>query len=203
MIGRLAMVVSLCIACSAVCAQPPTQSAVKLQQVQANDYVKAANQAEKKHDFNTAFGWFEKAAELGDPKAMYDLGWFYFGGYDIPGRHFQDYRKAAFWFQKAVDLNYLPALTQLGVMYDSDGSSGVPRNFTKAAQLFLKAAEAGDAQAMVNLGVMLSQGDGVPRDNNKAEFWWKKAVQEDKNGQAGQAAQSWLQTENGVSFFSR
>jgi TPR repeat protein len=82
-------------------------------------YVAEAKKAEKRLDFNEGMSWYQKAADLGDPKSMYELGWIYFGSHDIPGRHVQDYAKAAIWFQKAADLNYAPAITQLGVMYGS------------------------------------------------------------------------------------
>jgi hypothetical protein len=131
---------------------------------------------------------------------MYELGWIYFGAHDIPGRHFRDYPKAAAWFQKAADLNYIPALTQLGVMYNSDGSFGVPEDHVKAARLYIKAAKAGNAQAMNNLGVMYWQGLGVDRDVGKAIFWWKRCIESDKNGESGKAAQSWLELHDGKPF---
>jgi hypothetical protein len=81
-------------------------------------------------------------------------------------------------------------------MYNGDGSLGVPADHVKAAQLFLKAAQAGNAQAMNNLGVMYSQGKGLPRDIDQAIRWWKKAIEVDGNGASGKAAQSWLQMYN-------
>jgi TPR repeat protein len=200
---HVATVLLLCFFCSKVCAEQVSQSAGSPSQKQAVDFVYAAKRVEKLHDFSDAFTWYKSAASLGAPDAMYDLGWFYFGAYDIPGRHFQNYQKAAFWFQKAAELNYVPALSQLGVMYSGDGSTGVPANAKKAAELFLKAAKAGDPLAMENLGVLYSQGRGIPIDIISAQFWWKKAVQADPSGPAGQAAQSWLNSENGASIFLR
>jgi len=137
--------------------------------------------------------WHQKAANLGDAQSMYELGWIYFGSHDIPGRHLQNYAKAAMWFQRAADLDYAPAITQLGVMYGSDGSEGVPEDDVKAAQLYLKAAHMGDAYAMNHLGYVYSHGKGVPKDMDEAVFWWKKAVA--AGGQPGAAAQTWLDSE--------
>jgi len=156
-------------------------------------YLSEAKLAEKRLDFNGAMSWYEKAANLGDAKSMYELGWIYFGSHDIPGRHLQNYAKAAMWFQRAADLDYAPAITQLGVMYGSDGSEGVPEDDVKAAQLYLKAAHMGDAYAMNHLGYVYSHGKGVPKDMDEAVFWWKKAVA--AGGQPGAAAQTWLDSE--------
>jgi TPR repeat protein len=164
------------------------------------EYADKGKAAEQALDYNAAISWFQKAAELGEAESMSELGWIYFGAHDIPGahlkdrdippRHFKDYTKAAFWFQKAADLNYAPAISQLAVMYNADGSLGLPEDHAKAAQLFLKAAAMGDAEAMDNLGVMYMRGTGVPRDIGEAVHWWRKAAA--LGGISGQAAQSWL-----------
>jgi TPR repeat protein len=156
----------------------------------AAEYVAQAKLAEKRLDFAEAISWYEQAARRGDAQSMNELGWIFFGSHDIPGRHFQNYPKAASWFQRAADLNYAPAITQLGVMYGADGSEGVPEDDVKAAQLYLKAATLGEAHAMKHLGYVYSHGIGVPKDMNKAVFWWKKAVA--AGGDPGKAAQTWL-----------
>jgi TPR repeat protein len=163
-------------------------------------FINKAKQAEQCLDFGGAADWYEKAAEIGDARSMYELGWIYFGAHDIPGRKLADYPKAAIWFRRSADLNYLPAVTQLGVMYGGDGSLGVAEDQAKAAQLFLRAAKAGDAQAMNNLALKYSQGKGLPRDIDAAIRWWRKAVEVDKNGPSGKAAQSWLDLHNGKPF---
>ena len=184
-------------------AQQAPQQAAEPEGQRAAEYMTKAHEAEKRLDFNDAVSWYEKAAELGDARSMCELGWIYFGTHDIPGRRFRDFSKAVIWFQKSADLNYTPALTQLAIMYNSDGSLGLPENPDKASQLFLRAAQAGDARAMNHLGVMLSRGRGVRRDIDKAVFWRKKAVEVDKNGESGKAAQSWLYLRDGKPLFSK
>ena len=44
---------------------------------------------------------------------------------------------------------------------------GVPRDDTEAVQWFRRAAEQGHAAGANNLGVMLTNGRGVPRDDAK------------------------------------
>jgi TPR repeat protein len=164
---------------------------------EASRYATNAEKAEAHLQFKEAIAWYEKAAELGDAKSMNELGWIYFGAHDNPGRQLKDYSRARLWFEKAANLHYVPAITQLGVMYNGDGSIGAPSDHVKAARLFQEAARAGDAQAMNNLGVLYLQGKGVPKDVDKAVYWWGKAVEVDKNGPSGNAAQSWLDLRDG------
>ena len=48
---------------------------------------------------------------------------------------------------------------------------GVPRDLSKAAQLFESAATLGDAEAQFALSVMLRTGAGRPRDDAAARAW--------------------------------
>jgi TPR repeat protein len=158
----------------------------------AMEYVTKAKQAEAHLEYRQAIVWYERAAALGDARSMNELGWIYFGAHDIPGRELKDYPKARFWFEKAAGLRYTPAITQLGVMYSGDGSWGVPSDHAKAADLFLEAAGAGDPQAMNNVAVAYYRGDGVPENDYAAKQWWQRAVEQDRDGTSGKAAQSWL-----------
>jgi TPR repeat protein len=187
---RIILTVAMLVICGAASAQETSTRAPTSNPSDAAAYVSEAKQAEKRLDFIEAASWYQKAADLGDAESMYELGWIYFGAHDIAGRHLKDYAKAVIWFQKAADLNYAPAITQLGVMYGADGSFGVPPDHAKAAQLYLQAAQMGNAQAMNQLGYVYSHGIGVPKDIEKAVFWWKKAVA--AGGEPGKAAQSWL-----------
>lgn len=53
---------------------------------------------------------------------------------------------------------------------------GVPKDLSKAADLFQKAADKGHAEAQYNLGVCYHRGDGVSKDLTKAVEWWQKAA---------------------------
>lgn len=52
----------------------------------------------------------------------------------------------------------------------------VKRDYAKAYEWFLKAANQGIAQAQYNLGVMYSNNEGVPQDYAKAYEWYQKAA---------------------------
>lgn len=56
---------------------------------------------------------------------------------------------------------------------------GTPKDLTKAAKWYRKAAELGESRAQFNLGRMYAEGNGVPQDKKEAEKWFLKA---DKQG---------------------
>ena len=60
----------------------------------------------------------------------------------------------------------------------------VAQDYSKAAELFRKAAEQGNAQAQNDLGAMFENGLGVERDLTEAVNWFtRSAEQGDANGQ--------------------
>ncbi len=50
------------------------------------------------------------------------------------------------------------------------------KDYTRAADLFRKAADQGDALAQYRLGYMYYNGYGVPKDTNLASDWFHKAA---------------------------
>ena len=65
-------------------------------------------------DDKEAVKWYRKAAELGDTKAMTDLGHKYANGYGV----IQDHKEALKWFRKAAELGNTSAMFSLGFIYD-------------------------------------------------------------------------------------
>ena len=53
---------------------------------------------------------------------------------------------------------------------------GVPEDDAEAVKWFRKAAEQGDADAQVNLGLMYANGRGVPEDYVRAFAWFNLAA---------------------------
>jgi len=49
-------------------------------------------------------------------------------------------------------------------------------NYREAVKLWKKAANQGDAEAQLNLGLMYDNGQGVKQNYVKAVKWWKKAA---------------------------
>ncbi|KAH3765772.1 sel1 repeat family protein [Pelomyxa schiedti] len=60
--------------------------------------------------------------------------------------------------------------------YLLDGAACMDRDPSKAVSLFQKAADAGNASAMFNLGLCYYNGDGVDKDINKAVSLYKRAA---------------------------
>ena len=51
----------------------------------------------------------------------------------------------------------------------------MPQDYTKAMEWYRKAAAAGKGRAMINIGVLYANGDGVPQNYTKAKYWFRKA----------------------------
>ena len=51
------------------------------------------------------------------------------------------------------------------------------KDMTRAQELFLQAARGGNANAMVNLGVIAYNGETGTRDRAEANHWWQLAAE--------------------------
>ena len=156
-----------------------------------------------KKNLDSAFGWYEKAANANVANAIYHLGRLYYDGKGVQ----QDYNKAFGLFKKACDLreslayeyladcycygqgtkiNYEKALQfylkvkprgvieyQIGCIYACGLSTG--SDYPKAAEHFQKGVDFGHAPSMNSLGVLYYNGEGVQKDYNKAFELFKKA----------------------------
>ena len=67
-------------------------------------------------------------------------------------------------------------IANLGLMYLN--GRGVTKDYDRALDLFRKAIELGDADAMFYLAVMYSQGLGLERDEDMAIVLLKRAARE-------------------------
>jgi hypothetical protein len=125
---------------------------------------------EKAKKYEEAHKWYAKAAELGYPQAMHNLGFQLATGQGVR----LNYAEARKWFTMAAVLGNAAAMTNLGQLYAN--GLGVPRDYKEAWNWYMKAADAGVPLAMINLGWLYSNGRGVPRDYNEAHRWYKKAA---------------------------
>ncbi len=66
------------------------------------------------------------------------------------------------------------AVTRLAWLYES--GLAVERDIKRAAELFMKAAEAGDAEAQYAISVMFQTGVGRPQDTQQAERWLQRSA---------------------------
>ncbi len=123
----------------------------------------------------TAAGWYQKAADLGAPEAMFALGNLYFKGVGVP----EEPERASQWFRLASDKGFVRAKIYLAECYE-EGKGGVPRNFDRAFALLNEALvlEPNNAVAMEKLGVDYERGRGTSVDVRKAFALTQRAAVE-------------------------
>lgn len=141
-------------------------------------YMYDAGQCYVDQDLDKAVEWYQKAADLGYPDADYQLTGIMFMK---QGKWF-DPSKAQKHLIKAADGGNRDAMRELGTMY-AYGYNNFRRDPKKADAYLLKACEAGDQQAMINYANLCFEGQALPRNLQKAAYWFEKAAKE-YNGQA-------------------
>jgi len=77
--------------------------------------------------------------------------------------------------KKLMDKGNGEAFHQLAGYY-AGGRSGLPQDYQKANELWLKGGELGCAEAYYNLGVSYHQECGVERDDKKAKYFYELAA---------------------------
>jgi len=116
--------------------------------------------------------WLQLAAEQGFAQAQFELGLLYFGTGGIQ----RDLAESLRWFLLAAEQDHVGAQQAAADLYiDPNGPVGL--NYPEAIRLYTLAAEAGDAAAQYDLGIMYALGEGVPVDNAEAYFWVFLAAQ--------------------------
>lgn len=85
--------------------------------------------------------WAERAAANGEPRAMHQLGAFYYNGEGGERNAVAGYE----WFKKAAALGFVDSQFNLGMM--SEAGMGVPKNAPEAYKWYLIAGRAGDEEA--------------------------------------------------------
>ena len=126
-------------------------------------------------DFEKAFYWHKKAAELGNVNSMSNLGgWCYLQGNGTE----KNIPLADEWLKKCVENGgvWTWAFNELANIYANDAQY---KDLNKAFYWYSKSAEAGDALGMSNLGGWCYLwGNGVEKDVDKAIYWLAKAADE-------------------------
>lgn len=140
-------------------------------------------------DQRRAMVWFLKAADLGNPRAMVNLGITY--SKRGPGK---DMVRAMRWFRKAADMGDREGILHVGLLYHGFGNFGDDEDWNElddkeALKWISKAADMGSAEAMYHLGTAHLFGHGVKKSDAEAASWFKRAAD------AGhESAKSWLES---------
>lgn len=136
-------------------------------------------------DREAAFKNYLKAAELEQPRAMFEVGLAYKNGVGVAPND----EKARYWFGKAAPVNQdvagtgkLSSYLTLGQIYEHGW--GVRKDpaqaakwFKLAADEYRKLAEAGDLIAMHRLAGMYRTGTGVSQDKSQLREWLRRAAE--------------------------
>ena len=116
-------------------------------------------------DYEAAFEEWQRVAEKGDVRALYNLGVALEQGIGGP----VNLEQARRYFQHAARLGHAKAQFNLGLMYEY--GRGVPQDFGLAAEYFQAAADQGLAKAQLNLAALYFHGNGVFQDYETAAKW--------------------------------
>jgi localization factor PodJL len=106
-------------------------------------------------DMTQARIWTQRAAQGGDPAAMYNLASYLYAGDGGP----KDGAGAVEWFRKAAERGVVNSQFNLAQLYET--GHGVPKNLAEAYKWYLVAAAAGDPESKTNVQTLKAQ---VPAD---------------------------------------
>jgi hypothetical protein len=112
-------------------------------------------------DVPQAISWYKKAAAQNDSIAEMSLGFLYYTGTGTS----RDLDSAKKWFADAANSGDPLSEYYLGLIAEQ-------KDYTKAPELFRKAAEQGLVQAQVKLAASLDAGRGAKRDPVEAFVWY-------------------------------
>jgi uncharacterized protein len=96
----------------------------------------------KRESRTEAFDLLRKASRMGSAEATYAIGTWYLCGRHVP----QNFAEAVRYFEKAARKRYPSALYDLAAMHEL--GQGVRKNLKRAFVLYVRAADAGDSDAL-------------------------------------------------------
>jgi serine/threonine protein kinase len=129
----------------------------------AQEYYNAAMLKRREGKPEDAIDLFSKSAALGDANAMEELAESYSNGEGVA----KNDAEAVEWFTLAAKAGNSSAMLSLGGLYLL-GNDGVEQSDEDAAKWFQKAADLKNAAAIYDLGKLYEDGQGVPRNMDKA-----------------------------------
>lgn len=154
--------------------------------------VYSVGQYNVEQNYAEAIKWFTMAAEQGEPTAQYNLSLFYIEGFGVA----PDTVQAQKWYDMALKQNpdlpplivERPATNDFDLSLLNKGkkkgknsekiSSKTKAKFAEALKKYRPRAEAGDAIAQYNLGVLYNEGLGTPRNYKEAMKWFLMAAEQ-------------------------
>ncbi|MGN0461801.1 MAG: tetratricopeptide repeat protein [Ruminococcus sp.] len=117
------------------------------------------------YDSKRGVSLLSKASDLGNDEASNRLGYMYQLGLCVPA----DTNKAIAYYKTAAENDFPPSQYRLGSLL-LDGLFGAPKDEKTAIDLFERAAQQGDYNAMQELGICAYEGKGMPVDKDRARM---------------------------------
>lgn len=118
-----------------------------------------------------------EAANLGNEKALYNLGELYSRGIYVE----KNDSLALSYFSKSAELGWADAMTECGLRYRN--GIGTDPNYILAASYFQESATLGSPEGALYLGSLYEDGLGVEQNNAEA-FKWVRFAAENNNEDA-------------------
>lgn len=115
--------------------------------------------------YELAAEYYLKAEEQGHADAQCHLGWLYEKGLGVE----KNFEYAKLLYKAAAEQDHVAAYTYLGNMH-------VDTDLQEATDNYQIAAEKGDPNAQVKLGIMYYDGSGVPKNTKQAVYWSLKSA---------------------------
>jgi uncharacterized protein len=133
-------------------------------------YLAALLKAKRKvFDKKEVYLMLQKAYNLGNSKAAYAIGSWYFNGQYVK----KNIVEAVKYFKEAAAQNEPNACFDLAICLEK--GKGIKKNSKKSFEYYMKAALAGDKQSFYEVGRCYFYGIGTPKNKDIAWLWLDKA----------------------------
>jgi TPR repeat protein len=116
--------------------------------------------------------FYQKAAELDNYVAQYNLAKMYLDGDGVEMNHVKVFELS----KKLAEKEYLAGINRLGYCYDCGIGTNI--NTQKALELYQKGANLGNSIAQYNVALMYEFGKGIEKDLNLAIHWYQKSAEQ-------------------------
>ncbi|CRF50309.1 hypothetical protein HHE06_01320 [Helicobacter heilmannii] len=150
---------------------------------QADEYYKMAKSYDENKDYAKALQYYQKAADMGETRAYFDLGLMYFNGNGVA----KDYSKALQYFQKGAKMENASSYGMLGIMYEN--GMGVEQDGKVAHHYYQKFCQIARNKEVCQKAETLSKIlSNAPQNHNvdaylkAAKFYFEKAEDYDDKG---------------------
>ena len=132
-----------------------------------------------KIDYEKAMKWYKISSQNGCGRALRHIAMCYEDGTGVSKNIYE----AIKYYQKAIEHNDILSMVIMGKIYYY-GRGGIPIDYNKAAEWYLKSAEKGNTSGMWRLADCYKMGKGVERNLRMSFEWYKQSA--DKGSSEGQ-----------------